>query len=297
MRNADRSSAREDRGELFRALAVLCEPPGAATAAVGEALNLGPPPPSSIYTDLFVLQLYPYASVYLSNEGMLGGEARDRIAGFWRALGETPPNEPDHLAILLAQYANLLDAEAGARDAEQRRRISHARGAFLWEHLLSWLPVYLDKLIELEPAFYSEWAELLQETLVKEAAAVGEPNLLPLHLRESRRFEADGESAANFLAALLAPVRTGFIVVRDDLIRCAKDLGLAARQGERRYVLEALLSQSAAQTVGWLTREAARWARHGNGASGVAPVSTFWAGRANATCDALEALSLRDRRS
>src|SRR3982750_3893746 len=99
--------------ELFRALAVIAEPPTTATEQVAAALGLGPPADASAYTELFLLQLYPYASVYLGAEGMLGGEARDRVAGFWRALGETPPVEPDHLAVMLALYARLVEMEGG----------------------------------------------------------------------------------------------------------------------------------------------------------------------------------------
>ena len=43
---------------------------------------------------------------------MLGGEAADRVAGFWRALGREVPGEPDHLSALLGLYAGLADAEA-----------------------------------------------------------------------------------------------------------------------------------------------------------------------------------------
>jgi hypothetical protein len=50
--------------ELFRALAVLVEPPDRPGAArVAGALGLGEPPGVSEYTDLFVFRLYPYASV------------------------------------------------------------------------------------------------------------------------------------------------------------------------------------------------------------------------------------------
>src|SRR3712207_4790889 len=73
--------------ELLRALAVLAEPPTAETRRVAEALGLGAGARADEYTELFVFQLYPYASVYLGREGMLGGEARDRVGGFWRALG------------------------------------------------------------------------------------------------------------------------------------------------------------------------------------------------------------------
>ena len=189
------------RMELFRALAVFAEPPERVEVArLAELLDLGEPPSASEYTETFVFQLYPYASVYLGSEGMLGGEARDRVAGFWRALGRTPPTEPDHLAVMLATYAQLSSPEdedvracdtQRARDAEgaegSRRpeALSAAREAFLWEHLLSWLPAYLDRVAEVAPPFYQRWAELLMRALVEEARVVRAPVALPLHLREA----------------------------------------------------------------------------------------------------------------
>src|ERR1700748_1744761 len=94
--------------EIFRALAVLVEPPDRLEATrLAALLGLGEPPTVSEYTDTFTFQFYPYASVYLGAEGMLGGEARDSVAGFWRALGQVPGAEPDHLAVMLATYAQL----------------------------------------------------------------------------------------------------------------------------------------------------------------------------------------------
>jgi len=99
--------------EVLRALAVLCESPHPSHARVAEALDLGSTPSAADHTQAFVLGAVPYASVYLGPEGMLGGEAADRVAGFWRALGYVPPPEPDHLAALLGLLATLTEAEAG----------------------------------------------------------------------------------------------------------------------------------------------------------------------------------------
>jgi hypothetical protein len=110
--------------ELFRALAVFAETPDrAGVGRVAEALGLGRVPEPSAYTDIFVFQLYPYASVYLGDEGMLGGEARDRIAGFLKALGQEPPRESDHLATLLGAYAALCASEESADDARVREHL------------------------------------------------------------------------------------------------------------------------------------------------------------------------------
>ena len=64
--------------ELFRSLAVLSEVPSPESEIAAAALELGSLPSRAEYTDLFEFQLYPYASVYLGDEGMMGGEARDR---------------------------------------------------------------------------------------------------------------------------------------------------------------------------------------------------------------------------
>jgi TorA maturation chaperone TorD len=281
--------------ELFRALAVLAEPPVAETAHVAEALELGPMPEAAEYTELFVFQLYPYGSVYLGAEGMLGGEARDRIGGFWRALGERPPVEPDHLALMLALYARLAEMEEGESDVVRRRSWRAARKAFLWEHLLSWLPVYLDKLAEVATPFYRGWGELLAQALIEESKAVGRQARLPLHLRDApgvfdpRR----GGEVGEFLQTLLAPVRSGMILLRSDLTRAAHALGLGVRLGERRFILKALFSQDGAGVLEWLAMEADRWAeRHRLYREPLGSVAASWEEKAVMTANLLRELAV-----
>jgi TorA maturation chaperone TorD len=279
--------------ELFRALAVLVEPPDRpGVARVAEALGLGELPEASAYTDLFVFQLYPYASVYVGAEGMLGGEARDRVAGFMSAIGDDVPAEPDHLALLLGAYAGLCEAERGERDERRRERVRGARRALLWEHLLSWLPVYLDKVGRVAPRFYRHWAETLGAALDAEAAELGAQPELPLHLREAPAL-ADPRAAAaeEFLQTLLAPARSGLVLVRDDLARAARELGTGVRAGERLFALRSLLGQDAAGTLSWLAREAEAWHslhRHRRAAHG--RVAEWWAARAASTADLLREL-------
>ncbi|HEX8188799.1 MAG TPA: molecular chaperone TorD family protein [Pyrinomonadaceae bacterium] len=280
--------------ELIRALAVLVEPPGRPGAArVAEALGLGELPEASAYTDLFVFQLYPYASVYAGAEGMLGGEARDRVAGFLAALGHDVPAEPDHLALLLGAYAGLCEAEAAEGDERRRGRVRGARRALLWEHLLSWLPVYLDKVGRVAPRFYRLWAETLRAALDAEAAAVGAQESLPLHLREAPPLADPRESAPEeFLKSLLAPARSGLVLVRDDLARAARELGAGVRAGERLYALRSLAGQDAAGTLSWLAREAEEWrALHQRRRDAHGAVAAWWAGRAASTAELLRELS------
>ncbi len=281
--------------ELFRALAALAEPPSDEGSAerLAESLALGAPPTASEYTEVFVFQLYPYASVYLGEEGMLGGEARGRVAGFWRALGQTPHAEADHLSSLLALYARLVELEEAEPEAVRRAGWRGARKALLWEHLLSWVTVYLDKLSEIAPPFYRAWGELLSKALLEEAATVGAQDALPAHLRAAGGV-ADPRAQAfeEFSQSLLAPVRSGLILVRSDLNRAARSLNLGARAGERRFTLKSLLGQDAAGVLGWLAEEAARRAAlHRVRRVTLGHVAAWWEAKAEATAALLRELS------
>lgn len=276
------------QAEVFRALGTLAEPPDPRHAAIGAALGLDGEPAPGDYADAFLFGAYPYASVYLGPEGMLGGEARDRVAGFWRALGSTPPSEPDHVASLLGLYAALVEDEARLRDAGDPAAATlrrETRRALLWEHLLSWLMPYLAKVTQLAAPYYAEWARLLAEVLADEARAVGRQESLPLHLRAAPGLPELDAPGAEWLSAVLAPVRSGVIVSSWDLRRAAAALGLGIRVGERAFVLRSLLEQDARRTVGWLADEAARAARsHAESEPLLGAVAAFWRQRAE-TCE------------
>ena len=279
--------------ELFRALATLAEAPSPETDRVAGLLELPGRADVAEYTDVFGLQLWPYASIYIGGDGNLGGEARDRVAGFWRALRLTPPAEADHLAALLGLYASLAESEAAEQDPARMQLRRSSRQALLWEHLLSWLPAYLAKLDEIASPFYRSWAALLRQALTADARASGPPAQLPLHLREVPPLSDPSEDGADaFLAAIVSPARTGMLLVRDDLSRAARDLGLGLRQGERTYVLKALLSQEPDATLKWLANEAARWKGiHDSMPDELEPVRGYWSERARASQQLLSSLS------
>ena len=279
--------------ELFRALATVVEGPGPEADRIAGLLELPGRADAAAYTDVFGLQLWPYASIYMGAEGKLGGEARDRVAGFWRALHLEPPSEPDHLAALLGLYASLIESEAAEQDPARRRLRRSSRHALLWEHLLSWLPAYLAKLQEIASPFYVAWGDLLREALVEEAQQLGPPDQLSLHLRAGPALQDPRTDGADpFLAALLAPVSTGMLLVRDDLSRAAHELGLGLRQGERVYVLKALLGQEPAATLKWVANEAARWQGiHESMPEELEPVRGYWRERARAGAELISSLS------
>lgn len=279
--------------ELLRALGSLLEAPGAETRLIAHLLDLGTPPDEAAHSDLFLFQLYPYASVFLGDGGGIGGEARDRVAGFWRVMGQDAPPEADHLATLLAAYAGLIEAEEEAREDRSRVRWRQARHAFLWEHILSWALPFSLKLRDIAPPFYQGWVELFEPALAQESAALGPPSRTPLALRESTALADPREGdAAGFMTGLLSPVRSGIVLTRGDLARAARDLGFGLRIGERAYILKAMLAQGAPDTLSWLAEEAFAWERRHDGSGSIAPeVADFWVERARSAGELLTDLA------
>lgn len=274
--------------ELFRALGVMAEPPTPETERLVDILGIGRPPTGDEYAELFLFQLYPYASVYLGTDGMLGGEARDRVAGFWRAIEAKPPAEPDHVAVLLALYSHLVELEDQAPSPRQKAALGTARAAFLWEHLLSWLPVYLDKVEDLGPEPYRQWGRLLLGVLQDEARKTQLPEVLPLHLRATDSLNVGEVTREDVCEAVLAPLRCGMIVTRTDLARAARQTGLGLRAGERRFALDALLAQDEAAMWHWFQHEASTWARrHGDREVWLPAIAGDWSARARCAAEVL----------
>jgi len=276
--------------ELIRALAIFAEPPSAEHTAVARVLDIGEAPSGDECAQLFSFQLYPYASVHLGPEGMMGGEAADRVAGFWRAVGHVPPAEPDHLSALLGLYATLLGAEESVHGAEAGL-VSRSRSALLHEHVAPWVFSFLDRVQALGGVFYAAWADLLAQVLWREVERPPAVETLPLHLREAPGLpDPRDDGGPAFLGGLLAPVRTGMILARADLARIGRALELGVRMGERRYILEHLLGQEPVGALEALATEADAWReRHEDRAARLGPSGSFWVQRAGAT-----AVLLRD---
>jgi hypothetical protein len=246
------------RPELLRALGAVAGSPADARTACA-ALGL-PVPDAAEHTEVFVLNCPPYASVYLGAEGGLGGEAADRAAGFWRAIGIAAPAEPDHLTALLSLYARLGEAASETRAPATAGALTRARHALLWEHLWPWLPGYLDAVGDLGTPALAPWARLARRALLAERCA-HPGGRLPLALRAAPAPATEPEGTADLLDTLTVPIRSGFVLTRRSLAAAADAAGAGHRIGERRFTLHAMLDQAPRETLGWLAREAERWVR------------------------------------
>lgn len=283
--------------EILRALGTLIEPPEASHARIAAALELPAVPDRARFTEALVLQVYPYASVFLGEEGMLGGEARDRIAGFWRALRLGPPPEPDHLTALIGLYSRLGEAHSTAVDEAEGVLLEQARRTLVWEHLAPWGTVFADALMRLGDEFYSAWGELFVAALAAEVDGLRGSEAgaeCPAYLDwMSGPPQPWSEQAEEFPRAVLSPARSGAVFTRADLGRGAAALGLGVRQGERAYILRAMLGQARDETLAWLGDEALAWSRrHAMRAQDGIAYAGWWHDRAEAAACELSGVAL-----
>lgn len=274
--------------DLARALAVYAEPPGPEHHKIAELLGIPAPTPAE-HADLFLFQLFPYASVQLGPEGQLGGIARDRVTGFFRALTGGASEDADHLADLLGAYANLLAREQ-ANDDPAAPGWATARATLLVEHLLPWIPAFARRAADLGAPAYRGWASLLDDFLESEAARTPlASSHLSAHLGHAEALPDPRASSANdFVYALLVPSRTGIILTASDLALAAEHLHLGRRVGERQYVLRSLLDQDATAVLNWLSTigeaESAAWHNHWLSET---PTGRWWRDRAHVTAQLL----------
>lgn len=274
--------------ELTRALAVYAEPPGPDHDVLASLLGIPVPSPAE-HADLFLFQVFPYASVQLGPEGKLGGIASDRVTGFFRALNCTPPDAADHLAVLLGAYATLLEREL------DEAAWTRAREALLVEHLLPWVPALLLRVSDLAGPAYRAWAGLVDDLLASEAARTPlASTLLPAHLANAEPLPDPREGqTSDFLDALLAPGRTGVILTTSDLALAAEDLGLGRRIAERQFVIRALLNQDPAAFLTWLSaacqHASTTWSEHWLAGT---PTGDWWGERAASTARLLGELAV-----
>ena len=281
--------------EVYRALGLLIEAPAEGHRTVAAALGLPSVPDGAIHGTEVAFQRYPYASVYLGEEGKLGGDARNRIAGFWTALGMELPGEPDHISSLLSLMTSLGEAESTGSDAAEAALLAQARATLAWEHLHAWCVPYLHSFRSSPSPYYRMWAEMTRGA-VEQGLDPSPPDHLPGALVAAAAYPLtdprEGEAGGGFVPKLLAPIRSGVVILRSDLADLADSVGLAMRAGERAYALSWFLGQDPGGTLAWLAGFAQRWAADLEGGT-AAPdtVVRWWADRARSTAALLTELA------
>ncbi len=115
---------------------------------------------------LFGFQLFPYESIFLGTDGLLGGAISEAVRAAYTAAAHEPTGRagaPDHLGEQLGLLAHLCTAEAEAWADEQlitAQRLQQTEHHFLRSHLLRWLVPCTTAIQRHADPFYTQLATI-----------------------------------------------------------------------------------------------------------------------------------------
>ncbi|TAN23269.1 MAG: hypothetical protein EPN30_07800, partial [Actinomycetota bacterium] len=252
------------------------------------ALDICNATPSDLYR-LFIKELPPFASIYLSCDGNIGGDSTSVIAGFYSALGVPTASNPDHLAELLRLLATILGKEAdlagaGTNPSNEKHlaSVSRARSVLVADHLATWFPAYLLRAKEVAPSPLSGWVCSALDLM---SILVGEDQSTGLTLEAPNK--AVSAFSSEMISWITSPGRSGLIITPWDLTNLAESLGLAVRIGRKRFVLEELWARAGEELLVNLHLLALRQMNLFDAYSSSFPSLQAWAERAGRTAELL----------
>lgn len=216
---------------------------------------LAPPPDGgeeagAAYTDLLLLNVYPYASVYRDLPAELNGPSSLWVAGRFAAAGFAPQEletvaAADHVGLCLGYLDYSNDAE-------------------FVRFCLEWIPVWT-LAVEREPAGDSFYPSLARETR-EELLARATTALEPLDSGAESQAADPSEEVRLFdvVRYLLSPAECGFFLSRSRLGRIAREIGMRLPFNSRFDVAENLFASAGEsgrlpELLGSLEREREGW--------------------------------------
>ncbi|RMD46286.1 MAG: hypothetical protein D6834_02710 [Aquificota bacterium] len=136
------------------------------------------------YTSLFILNVYPYESVFINDEGHINPTITNPTLIFYREngyaidLNKTRALSPDHIGVELEFMMNLIQDELNAiarEDEKEANRVRKIQKKFLEEHLANWgLPYLLAVKDIAETPFYYDVADATLEFLMSDLEYLNE---------------------------------------------------------------------------------------------------------------------------
>lgn len=206
--------------------------------------------------DILQTNVFPYQSIFLDTEGLVGGSVAESVLAFYGQVGFAVPDAdspaPDYVGLQLTCLGWLSAAEADARQDEQTAQVSrmrHLQRRLLDEHLLRWLFPLTQAIRQQGHAFYTALADL---TLAMVVAHRGElTDDLPVGQTEFTLTSApdllDNQKTGlkEIAGYLLLPAYSGIFLSRKDIEHLARRHNLPRGFGSRLQMLTNLLRAAA----------------------------------------------------
>ncbi|WP_456383170.1 TorD/DmsD family molecular chaperone [Persephonella sp.] len=130
------------------------------------------------FTTVFLLNVYPYESVFMHDEGHIDPTATNQTFLFYREhgysidLNKTRALSPDHIAVEMEFMMTLAKEELEALEKGNKaeaNRLREIQKKFLEEHLANWGIIYLLAAKDMaETPFYQDVCELSLEFILSD---------------------------------------------------------------------------------------------------------------------------------
>lgn len=206
---------------------------------------------AAAHYDLFGLNLFPYESIFLDPQGLLGGRIANEVARiYWEANYRVSDDgtSPDHMGHELGLLAHLCDGEANALEAGSEAEaltMQEYQRAFLNQHLLPWLAPLHEAVQRQEDPFFRGVANLTRELVLSHAVEIGINATMP-PLATAPKLLSQSETGLKQIALFLTvPPFSGLFLSRTDISRLARGRSLPRGFGTRQQMFTNLLRAAA----------------------------------------------------
>ena len=191
---------------------------------------------------MFGFNVYPFASLFLEPDGMLGGETTQQIRAFTSRLGfdvGRDANAPDHVAAELRILATLTKRNPLNEDSIAE---------FIDQHLFSWLPAFVTAVHGESNDFYTEVADMMLEQIVDHRRSLSaESKTHEINSGLEERLLSDPDTGIHEITDFLtSPARCGFFLSRSTIAGIAQGSKLPHGFGGRSQMMATLLRSASA---------------------------------------------------
>lgn len=198
------------------------------------------------YYQLFGLNVFPYASIFLYGDTMLGTPVTDSVQTFYHEVGFTDyaNDMPDHIGNAFALLSFLSGAEADALEDNvlgEAYRMQHLQRRFLEEHILGWLPALSKAIQQQDSTLYSYLMELGLSIAVAQYRSM-RVNLIGTAVEfclpdAPQLLDNEKTSLKDIAEYLLVPAFAGFYLSRDVVRQLGHEYDLPHGFGKRHQLL------------------------------------------------------------
>jgi len=197
------------------------------------------------HQDLFGFNVLPYAGVYLTHDGKLGGQIHQDLNSWYNAFEFMPSNEsgvPDHIATQLEFLAFLSGLDVKSHKASPTEianaTIQYQQGEFLGNQVVTWIFPFLMALKGQNNPFYREIAELTEALVISHCIDVGLHRETAFSLPAIHDILSEKKTGLKDIAAFLCrPAHSGIYLSRTDIKRIAGSLEIPTGFGDRVQTL------------------------------------------------------------